>query len=455
MGLYNYFRISKPAAEKIPAADVPGAYERLRGRTFWGVIAAYCLYYVCRMTLSVIKQPIVDAGILSPAQIGAIGSAMLFVYAVGKFVNGFIADYCNIRRFMAWGLFISALINLLMGVTGLLQEALGFSTLLLFVLFSVVWGLNGWTQSMGAPPAVISLSRWFPLRRRGTAYSILSATPYLGKFVSMVITGHIVLWIGWQWGFIVAAAGGLLGAALVLVFVSDTPESQGLPSVQELSGEERKQADEMPTRQLHKAVLRHPGIWLIAISSSFVYITQYGISNWGIFFLQKAKNYPLLDATYLIGVSEAIGVVGTVFAGWLSDRVFHGNRLKPVLLCGVLCTLTLGIFLFAPCGFWSGFLCLAVASLTISGLYCIVAGLMAMDIVPRKATGAALGVVGISSYVAAGIQDIVSGLLIQSHAVEGSYDFTPTALFWLAACLLSFLIPAFFWRHLRHKVALF
>ena len=36
---------------------------------------------------------------------------------------------------------------------------------------------------------------------------------------------------------------------------------------------------------------------------------------------------------------------------------------------------------------------------------------MAVDIVPRKATGAALGVVGISSYVAAGLQDITSGLL--------------------------------------------
>ena len=45
-------------------------------------------------------------------------------------------------------------------------------------------------------------------------------------------------------------------------------------------------------------------------------------------------------------------------------------------------------------------------SLFIGVLYCVVAGLMAVDIVPRKATGAALGIVGISSYVAAAVQDI-------------------------------------------------
>ncbi|MBR1872550.1 MAG: MFS transporter [Bacteroidales bacterium] len=455
MSLYSYFRISKPSPSKVAPEEVESTYKRLRGRTFWGSVAGYCIFYICRMTLSVIKQPMVDEGILSPAQIGLVGSAMLFVYAVGKFLNGFIADYCNLRRFMAWGLFISALVNLVMGATGLLQGWIGFSSIALLIIFAGLWGINGWVQSMGAPPTVIGLSRWFPLSRRGTAYSIVCATPYLGKFLSMVLTGHVVLWIGWQWGFLAAGVAGLLGTALILLMISDTPESKGLPSIQEISGEARAKADDIPTRQLHKAVLRHPGIWIIAISSGFVYIAQYGISNWGIFFLQKAKDYALIDATYLIGVSEAIGVVGTVFAGWISDRVFHGDRLKPVLLCGVIAMITLGVFLFTGAGYMLSILCLSIASLAISGLYCIVAGLMAMDIVPRKATGAALGVVGISSYVAAGLQDIVSGLLIENNTLGGVYDFTSTGIFWMGACLLSFLLPALFWKQLRLKVAEF
>ena len=116
MSLYKYFRISKPAPDRVPGDRVDAEYRRLRSRTFWGASVVYSLYYVCRMTLSVVKQPLIDGGVLSASDLGLIGSALLLVYAFGKFVNGFIADYCNIRRFMAAGLFISAAVNLVMGL---------------------------------------------------------------------------------------------------------------------------------------------------------------------------------------------------------------------------------------------------------------------------------------------------------------------------------------------------
>ena len=95
----------------------------------------------------------------------------------------------------------------------------------------------------------------------------------------------------------------------------------------------------------------------------------------------------------------------------------------------------------------------SVFSLAVGVLYCIVAGLMAVDIVPRKATGAALGVVGISSYFAAGLQDITSGYLIQLNmadvAGEDVYDFGPVSWFWLAAALISFLLPVINWQKMK------
>ena len=451
MSLYKYFRISKPAPDRVPGDRVDAEYRRLRSRTFWGASVVYSLYYVCRMTLSVVKQPLIDGGVLSASDLGLIGSALLLVYAFGKFVNGFIADYCNIRRFMAAGLFISAAVNLVMGLLGFFGRAVSVPGIVMMAVFFILWGANGWVQSMGAPPGIINLSRWFPLSKRGTYYSIFSSTPYIGKFLTFILTGVIVGALGWEWGFIFAAAAGFAGTAISLVFISDTPESKGLPSIQELSGEKPVKTDSMPTRELQKIVLRHPGIWIIALSSAFVYITQYAISGWGVLFLQKAKDFSLQGATQIIAFSEAFGVAGTIFAGWLSDTVFRGDRVKPVLISGIFCCASLLLFLFTGGGYLMNILYVSVFSLFIGVLYCIVAGLMAVDIVPRKATGAALGIVGISSYVAAAIQDVVAGYLIEGGA-DKAYDFTSAAIFWTAACILSFVLPVLNWRSMMKKV---
>ena len=451
MGLYSFYRISKPSKETVSPENVKETYRSLRNRTFWGATIAYSLYYVCRMSINVVKQPLIDEDILSAGQLGLIGSALLFVYAVGKFLNGFIADYCNIRRFMATGLFISAVVNLLMGAFGLFDGML--STMLIFIMFAVLWGINGWMQSMGSAPGVISLSRWFPQSRRGSYYSLFSTSPYIGEFISYNLLALVVAWLGWQAGFIVAAIAGLAGALIILIFVSDTPESCGLPSVQELSGEAMTKEDKMPTRELQKMILKHPGIWVIAISSAFIYITRYAIAGWGVLFLQKARGFDLADASQVIAFSAISGVLGTVLAGWLSDRVFRGDRVKPAVLSGILGTLSLILFLFVGGGFVLNIFYVSLFSLSVGVLYCIVAGLMAVDIVPRKATGAALGVVGISSYIAAGLQDITSGYLIQGFTtkVDGVdiYDFGPVSWFWIVASVLSFVLPVMNWKKMK------
>ena len=441
--LYTFFRISKPRAEKVPAAEVEGTYRRLRSRTFWGVTVAYTLYYVCRMTLGVVKQPLIDGGVLTAGQLGIIGSAFYFVYALGKFLNGFIADYCNIRRFMAVGVGISALVNLLLGMTGLWSWPAG----LMMAAFSILWGMNGWVQSMGSPPGTISLSRWFPLKSRGTMYSIFSSTPQLGKSVSMIMTGFIVAAAGWQWGFLAAAVAGVIGLVVALAFISDTPESEGLPSVEELSGEPVH--EKRPTSELQKWVFKHPGIWVIAISTAFLYITQHAVSDWGVLFLQKQKDFNLERATQVIGLAEVFGVAGNLAAGWLSDVLFRGNRVRPVVIAGIMAVLSLAGFLFLGGGFGLNMAFVAVFSCSFSVVFCIVAGLMALDFVPRRATGAALGIVGISSYVAAGLQSVASGFLIDGFTSDGLYNFLPVSIFWIVACFLAFSLPVVGWKYLR------
>ena len=92
---------------------------------------------------------------------------------------------------------------------------------------------------------------------------------------------------------------------------------------------------------------------------------------------------------------------------------------------------------------------------TIGILICFLGGLMAIDIVPREATGATIGIVGLTSYIGAGMQDIISGRLLDAHKVmigsETHYNFTPATLFWIAASTLSFLLVLFVSRKQQGK----
>ena len=464
--ILTFYRTSGPSEKKIDAEKTEKTYKRLRMSTFIAATLGYSLYYVCRTSLNVVKQPIIDSGFLDAGQLGIIGSCLLAAYAVGKFVNGFLADYCNARRFMATGLIISALANLTMGILGVWSGYAGITGMAIFIVLAIVWALNGWSQSMGVPPAIISLSRWFPLSERGSYYGFFSASHNFGEGLSYLCVGLIVTAAGWQWGFFGSALAGVLGVALILIFLHDTPESEGLPSIEVLSGESSEQASQKDTadtsevKRIQKAVLRSPGVWILAAASAFMYISRYAVNGWGVLFLQKIKGFDLATATVLLSVNAWCGVVGTVVSGWFSDKLFHGDRKIPALIFGILNTVALTIFLYGGNNLFINILAMVLFGIAIGVLICFLGGLMAVDLVPRKASGAALGIVGIASYAAAALQDIISGQLIDKNITEQMvdgqmvqvYDFGPASLFWIGASIISFLLPVLNWNRKQENI---
>lgn len=423
-------------------------YNKLRWSSFLAGTIGYSLYYVCRTSLNVVKKPILESGALDAHQLGIISSILLFSYAIGKFINGFVADHCNIKRFMATGLVISTLANLAVGMLGFAStKTVAFSSFVFFVTFAIVWGINGWGQSMGAAPAIIALSRWFPLKERGTFYGFFSASHNLGEFLSFIFVGTIVGLAGWQWGFIGSSIAGITGVIIIILFLYDNPQSKGLPPVEVLAKEKSildHAENKDSTRDVQIAVLKMPMVWLLALSSAFMYISRYAINGWGVLFLQETKGFSLSTATQIISINALFGVIGTVFSGWISDRLFKGNRNLPAILFGILNTLALCLFLYSGSSLYINALSMMLFGIAIGVLICFLGGLMAVDIVPRNASGAALGIVGIASYLGAGLQDIISGWLIDTNKtiVNGVdvYNFSQAGLFWISASILSFVL---------------
>ena len=80
--ILSFYKTSQPSSLKVSAEKVDGYYKKLRIQAFIAGTLGYSLYYVCRTSLNVMKQPIID--------------------------SGFLADHSNIKKFMATGLIVSA-----------------------------------------------------------------------------------------------------------------------------------------------------------------------------------------------------------------------------------------------------------------------------------------------------------------------------------------------------------
>lgn len=434
--LINFYRVSPPKpCEEESLSSAKRKRKRLQWSTFLSATFGYGMYYVCRLSLNVVKKPIVEEGIFSETELGIIGSVLFFTYAIGKFTNGFLADRSNINRFMTTGLLVTALVNL----------ALGFTHS--FLLFTVIWGISGWFQSMGAASCVVGLSRWFTDKERGSYYGFWSASHNIGEALTFIIVATVVSSFGWRYGFLGAGLTGLLGALVVWQFFHDTPQSKGLPP----TGAKEEKTDTNDFNKAQKQILLMPAIWILALSSAFMYISRYAVNSWGVFYLQAQKGYSTLDASLIISISSVCGIIGTMFSGVISDKFFGGHRNLPALIFGLMDVAALCLFLLIPgVHFWLDALAMVLFGLGIGVLICFLGGLMAVDIAPRNASGAALGVVGIASYIGAGLQDVMSGILIEGNKtiVNGieRYDFTYINWFWIGAAVLSVLLALLVWN---------
>lgn len=433
--LINFYHISSPAST---LKENKEKLKKLQWSTFLSATAGYGIYYVCRLSLNVVKKPIVDEGIFSETELGIIGAVLFFTYAIGKFTNGFLADRSNIRRFMSTGLLITALANLCLGFVHS------------FILFAILWGISGWFQSMGAASCVVGLSRWFDDRKRGSFYGFWSASHNIGEAMTFIIVASIVSVLGWRYGCIGAGCIGLIGALIVWKFFHDSPECEGLPPVNQPEAKD-KAIDSTDFNKAQRQALMMPAIWILAIASALMYVSRYAVNSWGVFYLEAQKGYSTLDASFIISISSVCGIIGTMFSGVISDKFFNGRRNAPALIFGLMNVAALCLFLLVPgVHFWVDALSMILFGTAIGVLLCFLGGLMAVDIAPRNASGAALGIVGIASYIGAGLQDIMSGILIegQKTIVDGKeiYDFTYINFFWIGAALLSVFFALLVWN---------
>lgn len=423
----------------LPAQQVKKLYPQWRLRMFLVAYIGYFTYYFGRSSFDVSKQYITT---LTADQLGLIGAALGVAYGLSKFLMGNISDRSNAKIFLATGLFISGILNLL------LPSCLSAGVTVMFVIMFI----NGWVQGMGWPPCARIMTHWFSDKERGTKMGIWNTAHNVGAGVlaiGVVPLGILLFKDNWHGLFYLAGILCILVAILIMIFGADTPQSVGLPAIEDYSHDyppescdktKANREKELSAKDIFfKYVLNNPWIWAIAIANAFVYCSRYGLLSWSTYYLVQVKH--MSKTTGLLGFAlfELPAIPGTILIGWLTDKVFNGRRAPMSVICMVLFIAVLFVYWQSDTP-WVLLLSLSLMGVLIYGPVALI-GILALDLVPKKAAGTAAGFTGLFGYFlgTVGAQAVIG--IIATY-----YGWDEVFIFLISASVIATILLALCWN---------
>ncbi|MEP6918694.1 MAG: phosphoglycerate transporter protein PgtP, partial [Acidobacteriota bacterium] len=388
-----------PAAPPVPATEVDREYRKQRRRVFIGIFAGYAAYYLVRNNLALAIPDILrEHPEYSKAQLGLALTGLSLAYGLSKFLMGTVSDRSNPKYFLPLGLLVSCAIMAASGFFRALYASLG-----LIILLQTV---NGWVQGMGWPPCGKSIVHWFSTRERGRVVSVWNVAHNVGgALVANFALLGVTLFHDWGAKFYFNAAIAAVVAVGVFFLLQDTPQSLGLPPIEEYKNDYRPDysADHERTFTVREIlfdhVLNNRYLWAIAIANAFVYFVRYGVVNWIPTYLETAKGFSFQQSSLGWSLYEYAAIPGTIVCGWVSDTVFKGRRAPATILFMGLTLLAVVVYWLNRHGpLWIDYAALIAIGFLIYGPIMII-GLHALDLVPKKAAGTAAGFTGFFGYV--------------------------------------------------------
>ncbi len=431
-GPFEWFKPA-PLRPPLPAAEAARAYPRFRWRIFESAYIAYATFYIVRNNFAPVSKEIGEALRYDKAMIGDILAGTALAYGIGKLVMGYFADRSDARKYVAAGMLATAAINFVFGAATNYWAHLS------------LWILNGFVQGMGYGPCTRGLSHWFSVKERGTIFGLWNTSHNVGGGIAGYLAAKCAERWGWPSAFYVPGIIATCGAVYLFWRMRDTPQSEGLPSIEQYkkecpAGEKESHEQELTARELlGKYILPNKMLWLIAIANVFVYIARYSVVDWGPTYLKEVKGASLAEGGFSTLVIEFCGAAGMLSMGWLSDLA-GGRRGMVSTLCMIPLVAAFAGLIFTPPGMLWLDMCLFGLVGFLVYVPVMFLGVMSLDLTTKKAVGTAAGFVGLFGYVGRVIQSKALGLIAQHHGWE-------PALWTVLGCTsVAILLLAFTWK---------
>ncbi len=375
----------------------------------------YCFLYCTRLNIGSATPYLVENG-WAESTIGILTGTLFWTYGIGQLINGRLSELVGPSKFIIAAVVLSAAANILIAA----QDASSV------VILAVIWGANGFFQSMGWTPGLAVLTRWWPGKSRGFATGFTNAFSGFGQVAASCAVLAAYAWapqLGWKAAFLIPPCFSMAVLVIYLLCVKTAPSQVGLRDYQEEDPGKIEQEKQMKIIVESKGVL-YPykyiltnkvfRIWIVIAFGTG--LARYGLSTWiPLYFAQQGFSAVASVASSMI---LPIGMgIGTLVVPWLTDRFCPTERMPAAILSAIIGAVTT-IFIFVLDASKLPQLVLVEIMLFVSG-FCIYAinGIVftyAADIGGRVFSGTCSGVLNFSAYLGAAVQSVVYGFVLDN-----------------------------------------
>lgn len=316
------------------------SFHKYKWRNLAVFALMYNLVYLGRFNVNHSISALNQALGLSVVQEEMITNSVFAAYAVGSFINGYLADRWGAKKTVVLGGLMSGLLNIIVP----LQSH--------WVSVLIIWLANGYFQSMIWVGGISLLANWWKEGQRGLgvgAVNFFSGMSHATAYLIPVLL--IALWpkISWQQNFIIPILLLLAFVGLFSIAAVEQPEDKGLTpyAIENIRHARREEALRNLARRRRPPwkyfLTQKKFLWWcgVAMLSS---ICRYGLLNWIPLYFTEKNGVAILSETFS-NLTLPVGMAfGTLIVTWIAGTKLLNNKGIIITAMAALCGALVMIF---------------------------------------------------------------------------------------------------------------
>lgn len=366
----------------------------------------YLFFYNGRQNINLVMTQMAEGLGSTTAALGVVSSALFWCYAFGQLINGRLGAHFGYKRFMMIGVVCSAVLNVIISF----QHSIP--------VIAILWGLNGFFQSMVWSNGLGVVNKWWPKEKRGFSSGLATFFSGMAQVVTY-LTILLCLQLNPEWGWRAAFRYPMIPMILILIafglFFHNSPEDAGFTANKEEEDDttEEEKALEKSIKEKgylypYKLLFSEPKVLVFCLISAIAGVGRYGLLTWVPTYFMEELGLTIKDGIFssiLLPFGQACAMF--IFPV-ITDKLFKGKREPMLIIASVVTFCGMVIFPFITNQF------LASGMLFVLGVFAMVTGVIwaiAGDIGGKVFSSTVIGVFDWAVYMGAAIQAVVFGFV--------------------------------------------